>query len=125
MKLMLTIVSTWILFTSIAFAGPLSGGCQANYKGKKIVFTGMLREKLNFKSGKGGLVFDRRPIADFEGDDLKVGLIFRTFKMKNDRGDILEGKVVDADKATGLITRLYVRGSGLDLSNVPMQCWWK
>ena len=121
-KLLLSIASTVVLM-SAAVAGPIKGGCRGTYRGKKIEFRGNLREMTNFSSGAGTLHYDNRVIANFEGNDLKVNLLLFSFKMRNDHGEMIDGRATNVSKMKANISRIYVPSYGIDITNLPVSCW--
>lgn len=126
MKSLFTLLGIVLSFyTAQSEAAPLNGGCQGTYRGQKIRFVGTLKKSTDFKSGKGSLYVGGREVARFFEDDLEVSLIRRTFKMENNHGDILQGKVVKLSENKGLVTRLSVPSQRLTITNLPVTCWSK
>ena len=121
-KIILSLLCT-VMLTSTAFAA--KGGCVGTYKGQKIVFNGLIMDPSNKNTAEGSIKIGDRVIADFEGEDLKINYLFQTFKATNNRGDLVEGKVTNLFRKTGVMKRLYVRAYGIDWRNIPMQCWQK
>ena len=123
MKNIFTFVVSTFFVTSLAMAN--SGGCSGKYKGKSIIVKGIMTEAGNKDSGQGSVSVGGRVVADFEGTDLKINYIFQSFKVRNARGDLVEGRVKNLIKKTGVIKRLYVPSFGIDYRNIPMTCWVK
>lgn len=121
-KFLMCLIATFI--TTGAFAGP-KGGCSGTYKGKKIIFNGLMTHPTNTDTAEGSISVGGRIVADFEGEDLKINYIFQTFKVRNNRGALVEGRVNNMFKKTGVISRLYVPEFGIDYRNIPMACWQK
>lgn len=115
------LIVTATLLSSAAFAG--KGGCAGVYKGKRIIFNGLITNPMDTSTGNGHIIVGGRRVADFDGEDLKINYLFRTFKVRNNHGDMVEGKVTNITKMTGVMSRLYVRGFGIDYRNIPMTCW--
>jgi len=111
------------IFTTSAFA--TTGGCVGTYRGKKIIFNGLILDPMNKNTAEGSIYVDGRRVADFEGEDLRINYFFQTFKANNNRGDFVDGRVTNLMRKTGVIKRLYVRGFGIDYRNIPMRCWQK
>lgn len=122
LKIIIMIV-TLALLSSAAFAG--RGGCAGVHKGKRIIFNGLITNPMDTSTGNGNISVGGRVVAEFDGEDLKINYLFQTFKATNNHGDLVEGKVTDMRKMTGVMKRLYVRGFGIDYRNIPMKCWSK
>ncbi|MFP5384506.1 MAG: hypothetical protein ACLGHN_00405 [Bacteriovoracia bacterium] len=123
MKKIFTFVVSSLFVTSMAMAN--SGGCSGKYKGQSIIVKGLMSDAGNKDSAQGSVSVGGRVVADFEGTDLKINYIFQSFKVRNNRGDLIEGKVTSLSKQTGIIKRLYVPSFGIDYRNIPMTCWVK
>ena len=119
----IVLIVTLSLITSAAFAG--RGGCSGVHKGKRIIFNGLITNPMDTDTGRGNISVGGRVIAEFEGEDLRINYLFQTFKASNNHGDLVEGKVTNMRKMTGVMKRLYVRGYGIDYRNIPMTCWSK
>ena len=113
---------TAALVSGTVLAGPTRGTCIGNYGNKKIVFKGLIMNMSNTDTGRGSISVGGRNVADFEGEDLRINYLFQTFKVRNNRGDLVEGRVNNIIKQTGIIKRLYVPGYGIDYRNIPMVC---
>ena len=123
MKNFFALAVSSLFVTSLAMAG--SGGCFGKYKGRSIIVKGLMTEAGNKDSAQGSVSVGGRVVADFEGADLKINYIFQSFKVRNARGDLVEGRVTNLIKKTGVIKRLYVPSFGIDYRNIPMTCWVK
>jgi hypothetical protein len=113
---------TAALLSGTVLAGQTQGTCTGLYRGQKIVFKGLIMDIRNTDTGRGSISVDGRVVAGFEGEDLKINYLFQTFKVRNNHGDLVEGKVNNIIKRTGVIKRLYVPGFGIDYRNIPMAC---
>ncbi|HXH74720.1 MAG TPA: hypothetical protein VNJ08_07125 [Bacteriovoracaceae bacterium] len=96
--------------------------CSGKHFGKSIVLNGSIENVMDPKTGKGTVTVDGMEVADFEGTDAKVNYIFLSFKAKNARGEIIEGKITDLQSGQGLISRLVVLGFGIDYKNIVVTC---
>ena len=114
---------TLILLTGTAFATPGKGGCSGIYQGKKVSFTGFMGHINYLDTLTGSLEVDGREVARFEGRDVQLSFLSRTFVVKNDQGDMAEGKLNNPIRKTGVISRLYVPAYGIDYRNIAMSCW--
>lgn len=109
-------------FSNMALAVAVKGSCVGIVGKNKFVFTGSMKDALNVKSGSGKLYQNGRHIADFDGDEAKMSILRGTFRAENARGNILDVKLTNMAKKTGIAKRIYVREYGVDLYNVPVQC---
>lgn len=121
-KILICLFAT--LLTSQAFANA-KGGCNGTYRGKKIIFNGLMTHPTDKDTAEGSILIDGRIVADFEGEDLRINYFFQTFKVRNNRGALVEGKVNNLLRKTGVISRLYIPEFGIDYRNIPMVCWQK
>lgn len=115
-------LTTVALFSGTVLAGPTRGSCVGQQGRNRIVFKGLIMNMTDTDTGRGSISVNGRVVADFEGEDLRINYLFQTFKVRNDRGDLVEGKVNNLVKQTGMIKRLYVPGFGIDYRNIPMAC---
>lgn len=113
---------TVALISGSVFAGPTRGQCTGMYGRQKIVFKGLIMNMSNTDTGQGSISVNGRAVAGFEGEDLRINYLFQTFKVRNNHGDLVEGRVTNMLKQTGTIKRLYVPGFGIDYRNIPMSC---
>lgn len=113
---------TAALISGTVLAGPTRGTCTGVYAGKKIVFKGLIMNMRDTDTGRGSISVGGRVVAGFEGEDLRINYLFQTFKVRNNHGDLVEGRVNNIIKQTGVIKRLYVPGFGIDYRNIPMAC---
>lgn len=111
-----------VLICSNSFAAGGTATCKGVYKGKKIVFKGKMTNVKNMDTAEGEINVNQVNVADFEGRDLKINYIFKTFKVTNNHGALLEGKVTSLSEKKGIISRLYVPGTGIDFRNIKMSC---
>ena len=113
---------TAALVSGTVAAAPTRGTCTGTYGGKKIVFKGLIMNMSDTDTGRGSISVAGRVVAAFEGEDLRINYLFQTFKVKNNHGDLVEGRVNNLIRQTGVIKRLYVPGFGIDYRNIPMAC---
>lgn len=119
------IISALALFliAGTAFATPGKGGCTGTYQGKKISFTGFMGDINYLDTLTGSLEVDGREVTRFEGRDVALSFLSRTFVVKNDQGDYAEGKLSNPIRKTGVIRRLSVPAYGIEYRDIPMSCW--
>lgn len=97
--------------------------CSGMYHDKSVVLTAQIEKASDPKSGTGTVSVDGRVVAEFEGTDAKINYIFLSAKIRNARGELLEGKVTDIAAGNALITRLVVPGYGIDFKNINISCY--
>lgn len=107
------IMLTLTILSGQAFAGL---NCRGNHKGSSVELKG----QGSLTSPSGTVFVDGREVSQF--DKLKVSIVFRTFKGKNNQGDVIDGKVTDLGEKTGYIHKLSVPGYGIKMSNIPVNC---
>lgn len=110
------------LFVTIQAEAATKVLCSGKHDSLSVVINASIDNLTDIKSGKGSVAVDGRVVAEFEGVDAKVNYIFLSFKAKNPRGELLEGKVTDLGNKSGFITRLNVPGFGIDFKNIAMAC---
>lgn len=113
---------TVALMSGTVLAGPTKGSCTGTHRGQKIVFKGLIMDMNDTDTGRGTISVNGRVVAGFEGEDLRINYLFQTFKVRNNHGDLVEGRVNNMIRQTGVIKRLYVPGYGIDYRNIPMAC---
>ncbi len=97
-------------------------GCKGVYQGKSVSFSGVGKSITEIKKGRGSISVAGRIVADFEGEDMKINYWTQSFKVTNNHGALLEAKVTNIGKGTGVIKRLLVPEFGIDYRNIPMSC---
>ena len=120
-KKILCLITTSLICSSV-LAAPTRGTCTGQHGRNRIVFKGLIINMTDTDTGRGSISVNGRQVAAFEGEDLRINYIFQTFKVRNNHGDIVEGKVNNLVQLTGMIKRLYVPGYGIDYRNIPMKC---
>lgn len=121
MRKAVTTLILGLLSSTFVQAG-VRGKCTGMYRGQKIVFSGISNSATSAASGRGSISVGGRVVADFEGVDLKINYLFRSFKVRNNHGAMIEGEVTDLAEQRGMITRLYVPEYGIDFRHIPMSC---
>lgn len=116
---------TTILFSFAAHAKKGTGGCSGTYQGKKIVVNAMMSDIDKLESGTGSVSIDGRLLARFEGRDLKINLLGRSFTIENDQGDSASGKLTNIFTKSGILEHLSIPAYGVNIRNVKMDCWTK
>lgn len=77
---------------------------------------------LRMSNGSGLVKINNRIVAEFEGAHAKVNYFTRTFSIRNNRGDVVEGKLNNVRTGASTLTRMELPGEGIRLSNVPVKC---
>ena len=113
-----------ILFLSLlsleAFASNV--GCTAvSYKGKRIDFWAN-GELFNPRNGSGVIRIDGREVAHFDGRDLDINLLGKSFKASNDRGDFVSGRILNISTHSSIITELTIPAFNIRYTNIPVRC---
>lgn len=111
----LTVLSTEA-FSAVNFT------CRGNHNGLPVKLFASLPSSTATGSISGTVQVDGRDVAFFRKGEMKVSLLSRTFKAKNNHGDQMDGKVVDMGNKQGNITRLQAPGSGIDFWNIALDC---
>lgn len=123
-KLSLALIFALISSLATAAVEETTGtaGCKGVYQGKSVSFRGVGKSITEIKKGRGSISVAGRVVADFEGEDMKINYWNQSFKVTNNHGALLEAKVTNIGKGTGVIKRLVVPEFGIDYRNIPMSC---
>ncbi len=102
-------------------AGASSASCTGKVKGNKLFFfaKGSLMNKNN---GIGNVKINGRVVAQFDGDYARINYISRSFSIRNNRGDIVEGRLNNLMSGAGTLTKMVLPGEGIRLVNVRVNC---
>jgi hypothetical protein len=118
MKKIMGILVTSILISTPVFAG--ESGCDGEHEGSKVIFSARSTGK---RTGEGFVEIEGTRMADFVESDVSLNFIFRTFRLENARGDVIEGKVTNIKKKEIRITKLSIPEFGINFKNFSMSCW--
>ena len=118
MKL-LTLALMMILSTNVL---AIAGGCRGSFEGQEILIN-VYGEGSDPREATGTLMVDGREVSRFDGRDARINYFLQSAKVSNAQGDTVEGKVLSLIEKTGMITRLEVPGYGINMRNIPVQCW--
>lgn len=118
----LSLVLALAAFSIQGFAS--TAGCHGKINGKKLNFhaTGSLS---NTAAGDGYVKIDGREVARFEGSAANISYLARKFSIRNDRGDVVEGKLHNIMNGRSTLRRLSIPGEGIEITNVPVTCWFR
>lgn len=121
---MIRILLVLSVLTSALFSVNVSAAtatCTVTVRGVKFFF--MARGTLMNRSNGSGLVkVNGRTVATFEGEQAKVSYLRKSFTIRNDRGDIVEGKLNNMMTGASTLTKMILPGEGIRLFNVPVNC---
>ena len=99
-------------------AHALTGNCIGTSRGERIVVVLAGTQQ----NGTGSVSVGGRQVARFEGSDLQVNLIMQSIRARNAHGDVVEARVTNLSRQTGVLSRLVVPAYGINFSRVPVQC---
>lgn len=102
-------------------AGAATASCSGRYKDARLFFhaKGSL---MNKNDGVGHVKINGRVVAQFDGDYARINYLRRSFTIKNNRGDIVEGRLTNIMSGAGVLTKMELPGEGIRLVNVPVNC---
>jgi hypothetical protein len=117
--LLILSIMTTALFSFGASASTAT--CKGTYKGVKLFFyaKGSL---MNKNDGSGLVKINNRVVAQFDGDYARINYLMRTFSIKNNRGDIVEGKLNNLMTGASTLTKMILPGEGVKLYNIAVDC---
>lgn len=101
-----------------------TAGCHGSVNGKKLNFyaSGSLSNK---DEGDGFVKIDGKEVARFEGSAAKINYLGRKFSIRNNRGDVVIGKLHNVFNGRSTLQKLSIPGEGIEIANVPVTCWFK
>jgi hypothetical protein len=118
--MMLTLTILLSSFYSFA-ASATTATCQGKYKTARLFFSAR-GSLMNKNDGSGFVKINGRVLAQFDGDYAKINYFMRTFAIRNNRGDVVEGKLNNISTGAATLTKLELHGEGIRLYNVPVSC---
>lgn len=121
---MIRILLTLTVLTSALFsfqAAAASASCTGKVRGAKLFFyaKGSL---MNKNDGVGHVKINGRVVAQFDGDYARINFFTKSFSIRNNRGDVVEGRLSNMMSGAGTLTRMVLPGEGIRLVNVPVDC---
>ncbi len=95
--------------------------CQGKVRGQILSFfaQGTLMRK---RDGVGHVKINGRVVARFDGDTAKINYFKKSFSIRNDRGDVVEGKVDSLRTGASTLTRMELPGEGIRIVSAPVSC---
>lgn len=90
--------------------------------------------KLNFfargsllrkNDGSGHVKINNRIVAQFDGDAARISYLRRSFTIRNERGDIVEGRLNNLNTGAATLTKLILPGEGVRVVNAAVNCSMK
>ncbi len=105
-------------FASAAQAATAS--CSGKFRNLNLFFKaqGSIAHK---NDGTGFVKINNRVVAQFDGDAANINYLTQSFRIRNNRGDVVEGKLHNLSGAATL-TRLELPGEGIRIYNTPVRC---
>ena len=95
--------------------------CQGKVNGNTLSFYAQ-GSLLRTRDGAGHVKINGRVVARFEGDTAKINYLTKSFSIRNDRGDVVEGKVNNLRSGASTLTRMVLPGEGIRIVNAPVKC---
>lgn len=111
---------TALVFLSLltAQAHALTGSCVGT-RGRDRIAVVLSGTQQN---GTGSVYVGNRLVARFDGPDLRVNFVMQSIRARNAHGDVVEARVTNLSRQTGVLSRLIVPAYGINISQVPVQC---
>ncbi len=102
-------------------ANAMSAACAGKFRNMNLKFfaQGSLLHK---RDGSGFVKINNRIVAQFDGDAARINYLRKSFSIRNDRGDYVEGKVLSFSTGASTLTRMDLPGEGIRVVNVPVNC---
>ena len=104
------------MLTAQAYA--LTGNCVGTRGRDRIVIVLSGTQQ----NGSGSVSVGGRLVARFDGPDLRVNFVMQSIRARNAHGDVVEARVTNLSRQTGVLSRLIVPAYGMNFSQVPVQC---
>lgn len=118
----LLVLSVLASLLSAVSANAATAKCHGKVGGLKLDFfaKGSLVRK---NDGVGQVKINGRVVAQFDGDSARINYFTRSFTIKNNRGDVVEGKLNNLITGASTLTKLILPGEGTSiLTGVPVKC---
>lgn len=95
--------------------------CNGKVRGNTLSFyaKGSLLRK---RDGEGHVKINGRVVALFDGDAAKINYLTKSFSIRNDRGDYVEGRVNSFATGASTLTRMELPGERIRIVNAPVNC---
>ena len=116
--LSLAIITTALLSANTHAA---TANCTGKVQAARLYFEarGSLMKK---RDGVGHVKINNRVVAEFDGDAARINFLTKTFSIRNERGDVVEGKLHSVRTGASTLTKMILPGEGVRLFNVPVNC---
>jgi hypothetical protein len=95
--------------------------CQGTIRGQTISFYAQ-GSLIRQRDGFGHVKINGRVVARFDGDAARINYVTRSFSIRNDRGDYVEGRVISFETGRSTLTRMTLPGEGIRIVNAPVNC---
>lgn len=99
-------------------ANAMTGQCVGTKNGERI----LISLAGSTSRGSGTVEVGGRLVARFDGPDLRINYVMQTIRARNAHGDVVEARVTNLSRQTGVLSRLIVPAYGINFSQVPVQC---
>lgn len=112
------------VFATAAFAqnaSAITATCSGKVQKSNLYFEAH-GNPLNKSKGRGLVKINNRVVAEFQGAEAKVNYLAYTFSIRNDRGDVVRGKLNNVRTGASTVTLMDLPGEGIHLVNVPVIC---
>lgn len=112
------------VFTMTVFAqnaSALTATCSGKVQRSSLYFEAH-GNLVNKSKGRGFVKINNRVVAEFQGAEAKVNYLAYTFSIRNDRGDVVRGKLNSVRSGASTVTLMDLPGEGVHLVNVPVIC---
>lgn len=102
-------------------ARAMTATCSGRYQRASLYFEahGSLLHK---RDGRGFVRINNRVVAEFDGDAAHINYLRKTFSIRNDRGDVVEGRLNSVSTGASTLTSMVLPGEGIRVANVPVNC---
>jgi hypothetical protein len=108
-----------VLFTVSAFGATAT--CKGKVQGKRLFFKAQ-GSVTRMEDGNGIVKINGKTVAHFDGEAAKVDYLRRKFSIRNQRGDVVEGKLHNIRTGASTLTKMVLPGEGITMFNVPVTC---
>lgn len=121
---MIRILVALIVFATTVFAqtaSAITATCAGKIQRSSLYFEAH-GNPLKKSEGKGFVKINGRVVAEFQGAEARINYFSYTFAIRNDRGDIVKGKLNNVRTGASTVTQMELPGEGVRLANVPVIC---
>ena len=119
-------IITFILFLTVsmsAFAVSGEGECKALVNNQELLLKAYMSDKTKIDTGIAHLYVNNKEVARFFGTQLKGSLLTFSFSIKNEYGDLIEGRITSLSKKVARIKRISLPSLQLEFKDFETRCW--